>query len=281
MTIIAGSASSAQSSTAQTGIYTPPQYAAGPAMVSITVLSGGTPVAPASTQANTMYPALATANASASPVTATMYVFQAVLSVEHAQRLEKTHHPVQTSADVSSHAYLMPAQCVMDIGMSDAMAAYTSASVTKFSGSSTSASVNAYQTMLALQASRSLLTITTRLRTYSNMVVGSISPREDSHTITGLRMRIEFEQILMASASTVPVTTRSDVTTTTGLGTVNSSSVGSTTQSQFKVPATSIPSSATSTGGAFAVHCPINVPGAGAYSSVPGQGVTPAPSVAP
>ena len=233
----------------------------------------------------------------ASGSTRTTYVFDAVLELEHEQRLEKTHHPVQTGADISSHAYLMPPRVVLYIGMSDAMDAYSNGAnaantvggatpdnVSSFSGSSTSKSVNAYQTMISLQAARQPLTVTTRLRTYTNMVITSVSPREDYKTITGLRMRVEFEQIFTAlttsssvdsSASLAPLTARPDATQQTGLGQVTPSAVSSTTQSQFQYPSANPPvTSATPSpivNAGIDIYNTVNVPGAGLYSSVAGQ----------
>ena len=214
---------------AYSGIYRPPQWSNGPAMVSITQVptqQSQNAVPPGTFAQNTpgAVPGttVATFQFSVLPaVTLTTYVFDAVLELEHEQRLEKTHHPVQTGADISSHAYLMPPRVVMYIGMSDAMDAYsngvnnangvggaTPSTVSPFSGTSTSKSVNAYQTVVALQSARQPLTVTTRLRTYTNMVITSIGPREDYKTITGLRMRVEFEQIFTAltagAASTTP-----------------------------------------------------------------------------
>jgi hypothetical protein len=220
-------------------------------------------------------------------------VFDAVLELEHEQRLEKTHHPVQTGADISSHAYLMPPRVAMYIGMSDAMDAYsngvnaantvggaTPGTVSPFSGASTSKSVNAYQTMVALQAARQPLTVTTRLRTYTNMMIVSISPREDYKTITGLRMRIEFEQIFTATTvssaggdagSLAPLTARPDATQQTGLGQVNPSAVSGTTQAQFQYPPSV--TSAAATAAEVSALATVDVPGAGFYSSIVGQSV--------
>ncbi len=295
-------------SSSPSGIYRPPQWSAGPAMVSITqVPSQGqnnfgpsnVPVTAGSYAAGAVVPATGPLAGTqtvygASGSTRTTYVFDAVLELEHEQRLEKTHHPVQTGADISSHAYLMPPRVVMYVGMSDAMDAYangtnaantvggaTPGNVSSFSGSSTSKSVNAYQTMIALQAARQPLTVTTRLRTYTNMVITSVSPREDYKTITGLRMRIEFEQIFTAlttsasidpASSVAPLTARPDATQQTGLGQLTPSAVTATTQSQFQYPP-SVKSAASSlaSAGALAVPSTVDVPGAGFYSSIVGQ----------
>lgn len=230
------------------GAYAPAQWSAVPAQVSITVppQPGSTSVTapdngaslPGASASLDNYSAAASQNA-LNAASYTVYVFDAVLSIDHNQTLEKTKHPVQTGADISSHAYLMPASVTLDIGMSDVMAAYTGVnaqgiSASAFSGSA-SKSVSAYQTLLQLQASRSLLTVTTRLRTYTNMLITSLPPREDYRTITGLRCRVEFEEILTGSVSTSPVTARPDATQSNGLGVVDPSTVPASTEAQFSV----------------------------------------------
>jgi Dit-like phage tail protein len=212
-------------------------------------------------------------NVSVGPTT---YVFDAVLDLEHEQRIEKTHHPVQTGADLSSHAYLMPAKLTMFVGMSDAMQAYSAGAnpaqspyITSFSGNP-SKSVAAYQQMLSLQAARVPLIVTTRLRTYKNMIIVSVGPREDAKTITGLRMRIEFEQIFTATTADVANSARSNSTDSTGLGAVNAQTPSTTTVSQFNVTAIAQTVTLTSTLLGYLRSHPqgVNVPGAGTYSSV-------------
>jgi len=296
------------------GLYRPPQWS-GPAMVSVTVVpiqgqnNSASPAALPMTSANyvpgTAVPATGssagalgggTATFTGSGSAQTTYVFDAVLELEHEQRLEKTRHPVQTGADISSHAYLQPPRVVMNIGMSDAMAAYASgannanqagsatpATTTPFSGGSTSKSVNAYQTMIALQVARSPLTVTTRLRTYTNMLITAISPREDYKTIAGLRMRVEFEQVFTAttvvsavSSSTSGANTlsaRPDATQQTGLGQVSPNAPSATTLSQYAAPLTS-PSVVTSAGTAAGSGAAPAVNGAGAFSSTIEQNFT-------
>lgn len=230
-------------------IWTPPQWSA-PAMVSISV------------QPQTQQQTDAQGNVTTITTAQTTYVFDAVMALDHEQRLEKTKHPVQTGADISSHAYLMPARLVLDVGMSDAMAAYSSGAnpntppyITPFSGN-TSKSVSAYQEMISLQAARVPLTITTRLRTYQNMIITSVAPRETSRTITGLRMRVEFEQIYTAAIAQAPNSASPNDTQTTGLGSVNPQPPSQSTMNQFNINESST------------LVTSYNVPGAGDYSSV-------------
>jgi hypothetical protein len=173
----------------------------------------------------------------------------------------------------------------MSVGMSDAMDAYSNgqnnansagnaspSTVTPFTGASSSKSVNAYQTMIALQAARQPLTVTTRLRTYTNMMVVGVSPHEDHTTITGLRMRVEFEQIFMASTRAGSTTSsRPDTSAPSGLGQVNPSAVPNTTQQQFQIPQQAPATAYSMPANDLGTDYLVNVPGAGNYSSVAGQ----------
>lgn len=251
----------------------PPQWSK-PAMVSITVPAGYTTNTPNNT------PAPANANGvytiSAQATAATSYVFDAVLAAEHDQTLTKTHHPVQTGASVSSHAYIEPAQLVLYVLMSDVAAQYTASNQTtapfvqKWTGNP-SKSVSAYLQVLALQSARIPLTITTRLRTYYNMLILKVSPREDDKTITGARFRIEFEQLFVATTQVNPVSTRPNDTQSTGLGAVSTQPPSATISTQFNVddapgdlgtgPANLLNFLQSNPSG-------VNTPGAGSYSSV-------------
>jgi hypothetical protein len=239
------------------GIYRPSQWS-NTSMVSITV----TPTKQATTMSTD---AAGAVTVGATSTTTTTYVFDAVLELDHEQRLEKTHHPIQTGADISSHAYLMPARVVLSIGMSDAMDSYANSAensvatgediITPWEGDS-SKSVSAYQTIIGIQAARQPVTVTTRLRTYTNMLIASVAPHEDHRTITGLRMRVEFEEIFTATVTTTPVSSRSNDTDSTGLGTVSTTSPSAAVEKQFNVS------------NANPAITSVDVPGAGAFSSV-------------
>jgi hypothetical protein len=251
------------------GQWKPPQWSK-PAMVLVTVPAGSTTTVPPPSDVpsvNGVYTISTTATA------ATSYVFDAVLALEHDQTLTKTHHPVQTGAAVSSHAYIEPAQLILYVLMSDVSASYTTGGnqttapyIQAWTGNS-SKSVSAYQQMLKLQTLRIPLTVTTRLRTYTNMLIMKVSPREDDKTITGARFRLEFEQIFVANTQVNPVSARANDTQSTGLGTVNPSPVPSTTSTQFSVPS----SATTNSLSGASTATDVSVPGAGIYSSVPCQ----------
>jgi hypothetical protein len=139
------------------------------------------------------------------PLNATTYVFDCVILADHDQRLRKTEHPIQTCAAISDHAFIEPATLSLDVGMSDSMQSYSYPSV--WTGNP-SKSVSAYQTLLQLMFSRIPLTVTTRLRTYYNMIVESLRPQENAKTIGGLRCRVEFGQVFLAYTTSNPSSVR-------------------------------------------------------------------------
>ena len=260
--------------------YRPPNWSNGPPMVTITVptLAVGL-LAPAGTAAiaDPSVPGgslLSSANAIPPAPTLITYVFDAVLEVGHSQKLEKTHHPVQTGADISSHAYLLPPRLTLYILMSDAVDSYATGAASnhykQFAGNP-SKSVSAYQTLLDIQAGRQPLTIVTRLRTYTNMVITSLDPHEDYKTITGLRMPVEFEAIFTGSTSTPPASARTNTTDSTGLGAVSPTPLASSSalikQYQYP-PQTAVAPYALPQ---LADTSTVNVPGAGSFTSIPGQ----------
>ena len=176
-------------------------------------------------------------------VNSQMYVPDAVMRVEHQQEARITEHPVQTGANISDHAYAMPARVTLDIGMSDAMSAYANSSSSSaevaggaWTGASKSKSVNAFTEISSWATGRVIVSIGTRLKVYSNMMVESITPEETNKTKTSLRCRVTFKQVFIANvqqvtASALPQTTQSTsggVTTSTPLSASQSAQYGKT-----------------------------------------------------
>ena len=218
--------------TPQGGAWRPPQWQATPLPMFMVTIYGAAN-APAvqntvqvSPQENSGLYAT-TGSLQVSGVTVQIYVFDAVLAAEHRQEARITEFPVQTGAAISDHAYLLPAEISLDVGMSDAMQAYASPQSNNpavaagvWSGGSPSRSVNAYQTLVDWAARRVLMSLTTRLITYPNVMVQSVSPREGPETIAGLRARVVFKQLFLASTQSLPVNSsaRPQDTVSTGQG---------------------------------------------------------------
>ena len=165
-----------------------------------------------SKSAQTMLTVGATTDPNTGEVTvdATNYVFDAVFRISHRRSLKKTSHPVLTGVNISDHAYIEPAKVVLEIGMSDAMSSYDKS---VWLGAS-SKSVAAFQVLKGLQTSKILVTLTTRLDTYLNMLVMEVQAPDDNKTNNSLRATVTLEEVISASVyATAPDSARPQTTT--------------------------------------------------------------------
>jgi hypothetical protein len=263
----------------QNAMWRPAQWQTQPAMVQLIVPPTNPAAAPVNTQnlsdtgIGTTTPVKVDATSTDTGALTLVYVFDAVFSLEHQQRLVKTSHPVQSGANINSHAYLEPPTVSMHIGMSDAMQQYaaglanggtvqpgpnqaTAMTAAQWSGSSQSKSVRAYEQLLQLQQARKLLTIVTRLRTYRNMLITDVAPFEDARTVTGLRARVVFETIITAAIGGAAVSALPNDTQGTGLGTISGQAPNAATLNQYVAPTV--------------LQRIIKIPGAGILSSLSG-----------
>jgi hypothetical protein len=159
-----------------------------------------------------------TANQSAvssnSSTSTQVYVFDAVYRVMHSRRLRMTEHPVQSGASIADHAFIMPAKISLEIGMSDAMQAFTPNVFT----SNASKSVSAYQILVALQQGRQPLTLNTRLDTYTNMLIESIDAPDTKETRYGLKATVMLGQIFTGTVTAQSVSARPQTSDSTSVG---------------------------------------------------------------
>lgn len=170
------------------------------------------------------------------------YVFDAVLVAAHRQEVVVTKYPVQTGANIAYHSYIQPSQVVLEIGMSDAMDTFTAG---VWEGAATK-SASAFQVLSTLKNSRQPLTLATRLFTYNNMVITSITAEETSKTISSLRARITFEEIFVANGGTSTTSARDQDTQYTPQGVTTGQAVDTTTSTQYGVPSCYLASSSSS-----------------------------------
>ena len=123
------------------------------------------------------------------------FVFDAVFKTDHTANVTLTQHPVQSGAYVSDHSYLDPDEVGIEIGMSDAAENATDSSH----------SVNAYTQLRAIMEAREPVTLVTRLKTYQDMVITSISSMDDYTTMYALRASIYFQHVRIVNVATVRV----------------------------------------------------------------------------
>ncbi|WP_034438001.1 phage baseplate protein [Clostridium ihumii] len=140
--------------------------------------------------------------------------FDAIFSTQHNTSINITSHPIQTGADISDHAYEEPNKLTFDIGMSDVMQSYLQG---QYSDNS-SRSVSAYKKLRELQSQRLPITIVTKLGTYKNMMIETISSTDDNKTTYGLRATITLKQIFVVNVATVKISERPHKSSTTNEG---------------------------------------------------------------
>jgi hypothetical protein len=207
-----------------TGIYRPPQWQQGINYTTCLLIFPGSPTPGQYSQLGI---------SATLPNSQTLYVFDAVVRINHNQRIRITEHPVQTGANISDHAYIEPARVTLDIRMSDAMDSYSAG---MWNGGPTK-SVSAYQTLLALGFARSLLVLTTRLRTYTNVVIENIEADDTVKTIYGLSCRVTFKEIFLANTQTIVNSALPQTTQSTALGSVSSLPPTASQVAQYQIGA--------------------------------------------
>lgn len=120
--------------------------------------------------------------------------FDAVFNTSHAATVTVTSQPVQMGANIADHAYLEPDTVTMDIGMTDAAF-----------DAEQNHSVNAYNMLRSVMEEREPISLYTRLKSYTDMLVVSLSVEDDYKTSTALRATVMLQKILMVNVATVQV----------------------------------------------------------------------------
>jgi hypothetical protein len=194
--------------------------------------------------------------ANAQPI---IYVFDGVLRLHHSQRATPSRIPVQTLSNLTDHVMLDPAVLSMDVIMSDVMDSYTAG---QWQGNP-SKSISCFQVLDNLRASRIPLTVTTRLKTYTNCFITDLPTEDTVRTRHGLRLTVMFEQIFVASVATQSISARPQTTDSNELGSTQADTVPAGVVSNNMLPSasTGIPSSS-------AIQQNLgSMPGAGNWSS--------------
>jgi hypothetical protein len=256
------------------GPWRPPQWIR-PAMTVITVPGQSIPAVNEVVSQGTLLPGSPAFEGTPPRV----FVFDAIYRADHARELRHTEHPVQTGANISDHAYPLPAKITLEIGMSDVMDSYTPGTWT----GNVSKSVAAYQTMVQLQQAVTFLNVTTRLDSYTNMLIEHIAASDNNKTQHGARFTVTLGEINLAtvtqvSSGLVPfsdlsaalVPARPHTTTRNSAGTLHTSPVPASITARNKLNASVTPQEAAAFGYTASKLAPLPkpyIPGAGNWSS--------------
>ena len=197
----------------------------------------------------------------------TMFVFDAIRLADIDHSLIPTQKPLQTGYNTSDHAVLQPARIVLEVKMSDVIAAYSSGVASDgkpnppmWSGNP-SKSVSAFQEMETLMINRALITVNTRYQTYGQCLLVNVRAKDDQANYFGASMVLTFQQLQISTVTTQYNSARSQTTGDTGLGTVQTQPPTGATESQFAVPS----STSLVNGAGTNVVTP---PGAGSFTSI-------------
>lgn len=146
------------------------------------------------------------------------YIFDAFFNVNHESNLTITEHPIQSGASISDHAYMEPQSLTFEIGMTDVIKDIPSTAIKSFSGVDSSRSVNAYKVLRQLQSDRIPLDAITRLGTYKNMLIETISAPDDNKTLFGLKATVTLKEIFVVNVTTVKISKRAQKSESTNEG---------------------------------------------------------------
>lgn len=249
--------------------YTPPNWSVQKALYSIVINNQtSAPVSSGSTGqtlglADVVFTTGQIAGTSSAGSSTTMFVFDGMRLADHDQSCIPTQHPLQAGYNIADHAVLQPAKIVLEVIMSDAIAAYSSGMWT----GNPSKSISAFQQMQLLMQNRTLLTLNTRLQTYTNMLLVNVKSQDNQRYYSGqLSMVLTFQQIFIGTISVQSSSARSQTTGSTQQGQVNGQTPDSTTLDQHTVT-TGEPSGPTADQGVIVGPNNFHVVGAGTISS--------------
>ena len=152
------------------------------------------------------------------------YFFDAIIDSQHTHQAKITSHPVQSGANITDHIYIEPVELTMTIRMSDSFNSYVNG---QFSGGP-SRSVNAYNVLRELQRTRVPFQVVTRLETYQNMVIETLSVADDYKTLYALEARVTLKQILVVQVRTIKISNRINATDTYNIGVQNAKTYNTT-----------------------------------------------------
>lgn len=122
---------------------------------------------------------------------------------EGTNELAITQHPVEKSADITDHAYPLPARLSIRVAWSPSGSA--SVGMDNLSGGDPVSLNDIYQKLLALQVARTLIEVQTGKLLYENMLIRTITLVTNVDTENALFISMQLQEILLAETQTVSV----------------------------------------------------------------------------
>lgn len=135
-----------------------------------------------------------------------------VLFEEHQGSVTITKNPVEAGADITDHAIVQPDILIIQGAVTDSPLGTASLgqlvdSITSLFGTSTSSnatrSQQAYEAFVTLKNNAEPLDVTTRLKTYSNMLITSLSTSQDKDTSQIAILDIILEEVIITESTSL------------------------------------------------------------------------------
>lgn len=134
---------------------------------------------------------------------------------DHDNSVLITKNPVEDGVDITDHAIIQPKLlfiqgAVTDTPLGAAAFGQLVDSVTSLFGTTTptngTRSQNAYNLMLALMEAREPFEVSTKLRTYNNMLMTSLKTVQDKDSSRIVLLNMVFEEIITTESATINLT---------------------------------------------------------------------------
>lgn len=124
--------------------------------------------------------------------------FDAVVAETHASSSELTRHPVEAGANITDHIRPNPASLKLSCVLSD----------TPLGGlPAPGRSRDVYAQIERLKETGTIITVTTQLRQYENMVIADLGVPVDAKTADGIEFTVTLAEIRTVRSKTAPVRT--------------------------------------------------------------------------
>lgn len=140
--------------------------------------------------------------------------FDAWLYLAHNSSLTITQHPVETGAAITDHSYVNPRRWTFNVGMTDVIGNPNG------SAPAISRSVNAYNQLVAMQASRQPLQLVSKYGVFNNILVADVSAADNYQTKYAGRFTITLQEIIMVKNQITKVSANPQATDQTNRGQV-------------------------------------------------------------
>lgn len=168
-----------------------------------------------------------------------------VVKEEHHDEMTITEHPVESSANISDHAFLRPKEVIIECGWGNSLlgdiASVGSGLISNGVPTTSDVVGGVYAQLLALQESRTPFSVMTSKRQYQNMLIASLTNITDPETYAVLKVEAKLREVILVSTQSTTLPSMANQ--------ADPSSTAETVSTGMKAPVPATPSP----GGALAI----------------------------